>query len=149
MELNFVMDHCWIFMQNRGSAISTQLPDNLSKMVLLREGFGSLKEAARTMLAEGKVAQKYWAEAVNTAYYTQNRSIINTRFNKTPYEVFKGRKPSLSHLRIFGCPCYVHNNGKSNLKSFDPKSDEGVFLGYGSPSHQAYRILNLTSMLWK
>ena len=44
----------------------------------------TLKEAARTMLAEGKVAQKYWAEAVNTACYTQNRSIINARFNKTP-----------------------------------------------------------------
>ena len=58
-----------------------------------------------------------------------------------PYELYKGRKPNLSHLHIFGCKCFIHNNGKDNLGKFDPKSDEGIFLGYSNRS-KAYRIYN-------
>ena len=47
----------------------------------------TLKVAARSMLAESGVSQKFWVEAINTACYTQNRSMINKRFNKTPYEI--------------------------------------------------------------
>ena len=61
--------------------------------------------------------------------------------NKTPYEVLKGRKPSLAHLRPFGCICYMHNNGKDNLGKFDAKSDEGIFLEYSTQS-KAYKVLN-------
>ena len=45
------------------------------------------------------------------------------------------------HLRIFGCKCYVHNNGKDVLGKFDPRSDEIIFLGYSSHS-KAYKVLN-------
>jgi len=61
--------------------------------------------------------------------------------NKTPYELFKGRKPNIMHLRVFGCKCYVHNNGKNALGKFDPKSDEAIFLGYSSLS-KAYKVFN-------
>ena len=60
---------------------------------------------------------------------------------KTSYELIKGRKPNISHLRTFGCTCFVHNNGKDNLGKFDPRSDEGIFLGYSSQS-KAYRVYN-------
>src|ERR1044072_8308269 len=53
---------------------------------------------------------------------------------KTPYEIYKGRKPNISHLHVFGCKCFVHNNGKDNLGKFDAKSDEGIFLGYSKLS---------------
>ncbi|XP_070032656.1 uncharacterized protein [Nicotiana tomentosiformis] len=53
---------------------------------------------------------------------------------KTPYELLKGRKPNISHLRAFGCKFFVHNNGKDSLGKFDPRSDEAVFLGYSSHS---------------
>ena len=49
---------------------------------------------------------------------------------KTPYELFNGRKPNISHLHVFGCKFFVLNNGKENLGKFDAKSDEGIFLGY-------------------
>ena len=62
-------------------------------------------------------------------------------FNKTPYELLKGRKRSLEHLRPFVCICYVHNNGKDNLGKFDAKSDEGIFLGHSTQS-KAYKVLN-------
>jgi len=61
--------------------------------------------------------------------------------NKTPYELFKGRKPNIMHLKIFGCKCYMHNNGKDALGKFDPRSDEAIFLGYSSHS-KAYKVFN-------
>ena len=60
---------------------------------------------------------------------------------KTPYELFKGRRPILSHLKVFGCKCFILNNGKESLGKFDAKADEGVFLGHASQSH-AYRVYN-------
>ena len=47
----------------------------------------------------------------------------------------------MSHLRVFGCRCFVHNNGKDNLGKFDAKSDEAIFLGYSLHS-KAYRVFN-------
>nr|GEV36179.1 hypothetical protein [Tanacetum cinerariifolium] len=51
-----------------------------------------------------------WAEAIATARFTQNRSIIHRRFNKTPYELINGRKPDISFLHVFGALCYPKND---------------------------------------
>jgi len=67
--------------------------------------------------------------------------MIRPILNKTPYELFKGRKPNIMYLRIFGCNCYVHNKGKDALGKFDPRSDEAIFLGYFSHS-KAYKVFN-------
>ena len=99
----------------------------------------TLKEAARTMLADTEISEIYWVEAVNTACYNQNRCLINKHYDKTPYELLIGRPPSIKHLRVFGCKCSVINNGKEYLRTFQPKVDEGVFLGY-SLNSKAYRI---------
>ena len=101
----------------------------------------TLKEAARTMLAESNLNERYWAEAVNTACYTQNRVMIHKKLDKTPFELYKGKKPNVAHFKVFGCKCYVLNNGKDQLRAFQAKSDEGVFLGYSATS-RAYRIFN-------
>ncbi|XP_061367426.1 uncharacterized protein LOC133310512 [Gastrolobium bilobum] len=71
--------------------------------------------------------------------------MIRPSLKKTPYELLKRRKPSIVHFRTFGCKCFVHNNGKDNLGKFDPRSDEGVFLGYSSKS-KAYRVYNKRTM---
>jgi len=67
--------------------------------------------------------------------------MIRPILNKTPYELFKGRKPNIMHLRVFGCKCCVHNNGKDALGKFDPRSDEAIFDGYFSHS-KAYKVFN-------
>ncbi|KAJ9545145.1 hypothetical protein OSB04_024852 [Centaurea solstitialis] len=100
----------------------------------------TLIEAARSMLSEANLATQFCVEAVNTACYTQNRSLIVKRFRRTPYELFRNRKPSIEHLHIFGCVCYILNN-KDNLGKFDSKSDDGIFLGYSSIS-KTYRVFN-------
>ena len=65
--------------------------------------------------------------------------------NKTPYELYFGKKPNITYFRTFGCKCYVHNNGKDNLGKFDARSDEATFLGYSSHS-KAYRVYNKRTM---
>ncbi|WJX13359.1 hypothetical protein P8452_03755 [Trifolium repens] len=97
------------------------------------------EELARTMLSG--LPKYFWADAISTASYVLNRAIIRPILDKTPYEILKGRKPNLSHLRSFGCKCFILNNGKENLGKFDPKADEGIFLGY-SLSSKAYRVYN-------
>ena len=87
----------------------------------------TLIEAARSMLSEANLATQLWAEAVNTACFTQNRSLVIKRFTKTTYKLFHGRKPSISFLHIFGCKCFILNN-RDNLGKFDPKADVVYFL---------------------
>ncbi|GJS44839.1 putative ribonuclease H-like domain-containing protein [Tanacetum coccineum] len=69
----------------------------------------TLIEAARTMLVDSKLPTTFWAEAVNIACYVQNRVLVIKPQNKTPYELFLGRKPALSFMRPFGCPIIIFN----------------------------------------
>ena len=78
------------------------------------------------MLSEYNLPKYFWAEAVNTECYVINRVNIRPKLNKTPYEVLKGKTPNLSHLKVFGCRCFVHMNGKESLGKFDAKADEGI-----------------------
>jgi len=61
---------------------------------------GSLEELARTMLNETRLPKYFWADAVTTACYVLNRVLIRPILKKTPYELFRGRKPNLSHLKV-------------------------------------------------
>ena len=101
----------------------------------------SLEEMARTMLCEGNLPRYFWAEAVNTACYILNRVSTRPIIKKTPYEIWKGRKPNIYYFHVFGCNCFVLNNGKDNLEKFDAKFDEAIFLGYSTNS-KAYRVFN-------
>nr|GEV95203.1 hypothetical protein [Tanacetum cinerariifolium] len=70
----------------------------------------TLVEAARTMLIFSCAPLFLWAEAIVTAYFNQNCSIIHRRFNKTPYELINSRKPDISFLHVFGALCYPKND---------------------------------------
>jgi len=98
------------------------------------------------MLNENSLPKYFWADAVNTACYVLNRVLIKPILKKTPYEIFKGGMPILSHLKVFGCKCFILNNGKESLGKFDAKADEGVFLGYAIQSH-AYKVYNKRLMI--
>ena len=93
------------------------------------------------MLNNSLIPKSFWADAINIACYVMNRSLIRPILKKTPYELYFGRKPNISNLHIFGCKCFVHNNGKDNLGKFDAKSDEAIFLGYSSTS-KAFWVYN-------
>ncbi|GKD36852.1 retrovirus-related pol polyprotein from transposon TNT 1-94, partial [Tanacetum coccineum] len=96
----------------------------------------TLVEAARTMLIFSKASMFLWAAAVATACYTQNRSLIHTRHNKTPYELVHDKKPDLTFLRVFGALCYPTNDSK-DLGKLQAKADIGIFVGY-APSRKGF-----------
>ncbi|GJW89161.1 retrovirus-related pol polyprotein from transposon TNT 1-94 [Tanacetum coccineum] len=100
----------------------------------------TLVEAARTMLIFSKAPMFLWAEAVATACYTQNRSLIHTRHDKTPYELVHNKKPDLTFFRVFGALCYPTNDSE-NLGKLQPRADIGIFIGY-APSRKGYIIYN-------
>ncbi|GJS84868.1 uncharacterized mitochondrial protein-like protein [Tanacetum coccineum] len=85
------------------------------------------------------------AEAINTTCYTQNRSLIRIRYNKTPYELMQDKKPDLSFFHVFGALCYPTNDN-DDLGKLDEKDDIGIFVGY-APAKKAFRIYNKRT--WK
>nr|GFB26137.1 hypothetical protein [Tanacetum cinerariifolium] len=100
----------------------------------------TLVEAVRTMLIFSRAPLFLWAEAIATACFTQKRSIIHRRFNKTPYELIKGRKSNISFLHVFGALCYPKND-REDIGKLGAKGDIGFFIGYSADSY-AYRIYN-------
>nr|GFB16784.1 retrotransposon protein, putative, unclassified [Tanacetum cinerariifolium] len=73
----------------------------------------TLVEAARTMLSAAKVPLFFWAKAIATACFTQNRSIVIPRHEKTPYHIINDRKPSVKFFNIFGSVCYIVRDGEN------------------------------------
>nr|GFA73952.1 retrovirus-related Pol polyprotein from transposon TNT 1-94 [Tanacetum cinerariifolium] len=100
----------------------------------------TLVEAARTMLIFYRAPLFLWAKAIATACFTQNRSIIHRRFNKTPYELINDKKPDISFLHVFGALCYP-TNGREDIGKLGVKGDIGFFIGYSADSC-AYRVYN-------
>nr|GEW96914.1 integrase, catalytic region, zinc finger, CCHC-type, peptidase aspartic, catalytic [Tanacetum cinerariifolium] len=88
------------------------MPRTLQQNGVVKRRNRTLVEAARTMLIFPKPPMFMWAEAVATACYTQNRSLIHTRHYKTPYELVHNKKPDLTFFRVFGALCYPTNDNE-------------------------------------
>ncbi|GJY68517.1 retrovirus-related pol polyprotein from transposon TNT 1-94 [Tanacetum coccineum] len=86
----------------------------------------TLIEAARTMLDDFKLPTTFWAKAINTACYVQNRVLVTKPHNKTPYELFLGRKPDLGFMRPFGCPTTILNT-IDHIGKFDGSGPNWLF----------------------
>nr|GEV79064.1 retrovirus-related Pol polyprotein from transposon TNT 1-94 [Tanacetum cinerariifolium] len=100
----------------------------------------TLVEAARTTLSATKVPMFFWAEAIATACFTQNRSLVIPRHEKTPYHIINDRKPSIKFFHIFGSLCYSVRDGE-NLDKMKEKVDACIFAGYSTQS-RAFRVFN-------
>nr|GEZ56562.1 hypothetical protein [Tanacetum cinerariifolium] len=100
----------------------------------------TLIEAARIMLADSLLPILFWAEAVNTACYVQNKVLVTKPNNKTPYELLHGRTPSIGFVRPFGCLVTILNTLDS-LGKFKGKVDEGFLVGY-SVNSKTFRVFN-------
>eukprot|EP00253_Pinus_taeda_P030340 PITA_30340 len=100
----------------------------------------TLMERARSMLNGARLGQEFWEEAVDTACYLVNMSPSSALEDKTPQEVWTGKKPSLSHLRVFGCDAYVHVPKEKRTK-LDSKSEKCIYIGY-KDGLKGYKIWN-------
>ncbi|GJR59332.1 retrovirus-related pol polyprotein from transposon TNT 1-94 [Tanacetum coccineum] len=100
----------------------------------------TLVKAARTMLSAAKVSLFFWAEAITTTCFTQNRSLVIPRHKKTPYHIINGRKPSIKFFQVFGSLCYIVRDGE-NIDKMKEKGDACIFVGYSTKS-KGYRVCN-------
>ena len=95
-------------------------------------------EAAKAMLTDLDLPLSLWAEVARITVYIQNRSPHAILGEKTPEEVFTGKKPTVDHMRIFGTPMYIHVP-KEKRSKLEPFRKKGIFVGY-SESSTAYCI---------
>ncbi|KAL4035058.1 hypothetical protein IC575_003732 [Cucumis melo] len=97
-------------------------------------------EMARSMLQMKGLLNDFWAEAVSISIYLLNISPTKAVMNKTPFEVWYGKKPNVSHLRVFCCISYALVPSQVRQK-LDKKSEKCIFVGYCTQS-KAYRLYN-------
>ena len=99
----------------------------------------TLVESARSMIAHANLPNTFWADAVHTAAYVRNILLTAAvKENKTPFECWYGRKPNISHIRVFGCMAYAHISTDRRRK-LDPKATKMRFVGYSLTS-KGYRL---------
>nr|GEV93254.1 retrovirus-related Pol polyprotein from transposon TNT 1-94 [Tanacetum cinerariifolium] len=138
-KLKFEKDHMCYY-ESVGLSHETSVARSPQQNGVVERRYLTFVEAARTMLIYAKASLFLWAEAVATACYTQNHSIIRNHHGKTPYELLHDRKPDLSYLHVFGALCYP-NNDSEDLGKLQAKADICIFIGY-APKKKAYRIYN-------
>ena len=97
----------------------------------------TIMEGVRNSLYYSQLPMSFWAEAVLYIVYTLNRTCSRVHGDNTPFELYTGLKPSLSHLRPFGCPIFIHIPAHLR-KKLDVKCQRGIFVGYSEES-KAYK----------
>jgi hypothetical protein len=92
------------------------------------------------MLDEHKTPRCFWADTISTACYISNRIFLCSILNFAPFKLQFGRKLPVSHLRLFGCKCFILKC--DNMDKFESHSSDGILLGY-TPHGRCYRVFNL------
>ena len=110
MEENLKMLNFRVFVMSKELNIHFQLLELPNKMGLLK---GKI-EPCKKWLHENNLSNYFWAEAVNTSCYILNRVLIRSSLDKTPYELWKNKKPNISYFKVFGSKCFILNT-KDNL----------------------------------
>ena len=131
------------FLRNEGIKHEKTIPKTPEQNGVAERKNRTLVEAVRSMLSDSGLPKTFWAEALSTATYVQNRAPTVVLGEKTPYEVLNKRKPNVKHLKVFGCEAYAHvpSDERSKLAS---KSRKCVFLGYSNVT-KGYRLYDLES----
>nr|GEY49798.1 hypothetical protein [Tanacetum cinerariifolium] len=121
------------FFKEEGVEHQTSAARTLEQNGVVERQNRTLVEAARTMLSASKLPLFFWAEAIATACYTQNRSIIIPTHDKTAYHIINDMKPSIKHLYSFGYICYITRDGEK-LDKMKEKRDSCILVGYSTQS---------------
>ncbi|GKA95691.1 integrase, catalytic region, zinc finger, CCHC-type containing protein, partial [Tanacetum coccineum] len=143
-KLKFVKDHlcssCELGKAKQGIEHQTSIARTPEQNGIVERQNHTLVEAARTMLSAAKVPLFFWAEAISISCFTQNRSLVIPRHEKTPYHIINGWKPFVKCFYIFGSLCYIVKDGE-NLTKMKEKGDACIFVRYSTQS-RAYRVYN-------
>lgn len=134
----FVNEELENYFINKGIKHEKTIPYSPRSNGIAERGNRTLLDMARTMLIEANLPLTFWGEAVNTAAYIYNVTPTKAKSEKTPLELWTGRKPSIKHLRTFGCSVIYKVNDRYRHK-LEPKGKQGILVGY-SRERKAYRI---------
>ncbi|GKB79724.1 retrovirus-related pol polyprotein from transposon TNT 1-94, partial [Tanacetum coccineum] len=115
------------FFKEEGIEHQTSTPRTPEQNSVVERQNRTLVKAARTMLSTFELPLFFWAEAIATACYTQNKSIIISTHDKMAYHIINDRKPSIKHLHIFGCTCYLTRDGEI-LDNMKEKGDPCILI---------------------
>ena len=102
----------------------------------------TLCDKTRCFLSESNLKDNFWVRAADTACYIRNRCLTKgNNSDKTPYEMFFVKKPTVYHSGRFGCLAYTKT--MSNRCKLDPKAEKMIFCGYDweSKSYILYSVL--------
>lgn len=122
-----------LWMYRKGIRHETSMPKTPEQNGVAERQNRTIIESARCMLHSTgqplESSRELWTEATNCAVYLRNRVLGKALENKTPYEAWTGRKPNLSHIRIFGCTAFAHIPRDERSK-FAPKAIKCILVGY-------------------
>ncbi|GKE65975.1 retrovirus-related pol polyprotein from transposon TNT 1-94, partial [Tanacetum coccineum] len=133
------------FFKEEGIEHQTSTPQTPEQNGVVERRNRTLVEAARMMLSSSKLPLFFWAEAIATACYTKNKSIIIPTHEKMAYHIINDRKPLIKHLHIFGFTCYLTRDGE-HLDKMKEKGDPCILVGYSTQS-KGYHVYNIRTRL--
>ena len=125
------------FLQEHGIVVQYTMPGSPDQNGVAERRNQTLLDMVRSMLSNSTLPKSLWAEALKTATYILNR-VPTKAVPKTPFELFKGWKPSLQHMRVWGCPSEVRIYNPHE-KKLDPRTISAFFIGYAQSS-KGYRF---------
>jgi len=136
------------YLKSEGILKETTTPYTPQSNGVVERANRTIMERVRCMLDDAGLSKKYWAFAVSVAVYLKNRTPTRSVVGKTPHEAWhgSGKKPSLKHLRVFGCLAFVHVP-KEKRKKLDYRATPGTFVGYSISTKQYFVYDPLARML--
>ena len=129
------------FYQEQGIEQQTTVPYAHQTNGTAERAIRTIVTIGRSLLHHAKLDKCFWAEAAMTAIYVKNRLPSPKIHDKTPFEIVCKSKPSVKHMRVFGCQAYILTPSEKRLK-WDPKARIGIFMGYEEVS-KAYRVFDI------
>jgi hypothetical protein len=130
-----------MFYEDHGIEQQTTVPYAHQTNGTAERAIRTIVTIGRSILHHAKLEKCFWGEAAMTAIYIKNRLPSPKIDHKTPFEIVYKSKPSLKHMRVFGCRAYVLTPKEKRLK-WDPKARAGIFMGYEEVS-KAYRVYDV------
>ena len=131
------------YFKEKGISVSTTVKHTPQHNGIAERANRTIFEMARSMLYHAGLPLYFWGEAVLHAVYVRNRCITSASPDGTPEEQWSGTKPSVKHIRVFGCDCYVHVPDSERTK-MEPKAKKGIMLGYDETKN-GYRVYDIES----
>jgi hypothetical protein len=129
------------YFADEGIRTTSTLPSTPQHNPIAERANRTIFESARTMLTHSGLPKEFWGDAVLYAIHIRNRCLTTADKQKSPYELWTGKKPSVSHIRVFGCDAFMHVKDSDRTK-MDNKSIESIMIGY-SDYYRGYKLYSI------